>query len=863
MACGLRGAGLVARPENQIAQIAGEGRRKIFYLYPELVADEQYCDDFYRTIFYLRPLLGPEDRILVPSNRSDSPYSHAPAAFLDANVAEMAQSLRHLVEVLPLPQANARFETFDGQQIICLWDDSRRETDPFLKRHNGHGILVRSDHRRLKHASSHLLRVSSLDGRGTAEQRSRGKRRLRRLLRELRSDRVLLFGTGPSLEDLDVASLPPGTPIATNSMVKNVPLMEALRPKVIVAADPIFHAGASNYAQEFRSLLVDAMRCFESSFVFPMRDVAIYESLLPEDVHERLIGVLTKPDGVIDFDLYETCCISSTRNVMTHFLLPLAANLAPETILVGFDGRPVGDNHYFWNHAGSSQITERMPDIQEANPAFFRIDYDEYYREHCNRVEAYLEAMEARGQQVVSLGRSYVPAVQGRFVDPELVSCGALLPKRPEVSVILAVTGSLGQLKQAVYSLKAQSLDEWELLCVGATDLACRQWLEQAAGQDRRLRVLDCDGACLATALNRGLDAALGRYVSFLDGRDQLLEGALVRRWDFLRNSSSFQVCGGLVELVDGDGRSLGLTRGRGVTARLRHARSSLFHLDSLFGVAHVMKRFRFDPERLHAETWSYLLQILQFGYDIGSCGGKPLALARQESGAQSFGDPGARYAAAAWLLDSLLSQPPTPLFVGGVPIMLSDLQVKRTKARCLQSLFVGVVLLGDREGEDRVLKAMQGLEQIPFLQPVGSDFFEPLAAQALLEPLGSDALHQKINARYQEIFAACERLRSLTAQKDFAITFCCFAMLVARAEAKRGGPKARFGEAERRAWQQAQGLKIKNRARNARVTASGVWRVVRDDTKRRAHCGMEMQRNLRRRIRRWRKKRREAKVAP
>ncbi len=829
---------------------------RLFYLYPEIHDSLQFSDDFYRAIFYLSPLVRRGDTILVPSDRKDTPYGHAPAHFLDGCVAEMAEKLRDRVKVVPLARANGWFERFNGQRFICLWDETLRDKDPFLKRSDD-VRLIRADHRRVQHASSLYLKASSSNGAGTATQRAVSRHRLLALLDRMKSDRILLFGTGPSLEQVDFGALPPGVHVATNSMVKNRPLLDALQPKVIVASDPIFHAGASRYAQEFRGRLVEAMRRYDACFIFPMRDIGIYNTVLPEDVREHLIGVPTTDKHVINFDLFETFSVAATRNVMTHFLLPLAASLARETLLVGFDGRRPHENTYFWSHSQSSQFTHEMPIIQEAHPAFFNIDYDAYYREHCERVDHYLRRMENLRRTVVSLTDSHIPAIRGRFVSRLTERRVTEFAKRPRLSIVMPVTAGLEPFKVAVASVQAQSVSDWELLCVDCGEpmsAEARRWLDEEMRRDPRIRHFEHEGGGLADALNTGLVAARGRFLAFLTGADRLLSDSLKRRLQLLRTEPGMEVCGGRVELIDREGQSLNLEGGRQQTARLRHARSPVFNLSTLLGRAHVMKRFRFDPFRPYEETWHYCAQILQHGWVIGSCGPEPLVEVRYLQELRPFGDPLGRFASTKLILDELIHPPRTPLFPKGIQVVLSDVQVARSKARYLQALFVAQVLLGDRAGEDTVVDIIREQSAVSFLQPVEPRFFEAIATRSLMRPQRSTELYRLIMERYDAIFDACDRLRHSPAQHDFAVSFCRFAMQICREVAARDGIKLRHGEAERRVNRAALLMWARSHLHKAGVHAGGAVKVASSNLRQAWDQGMEGQRDLRRRWRRFRR---------
>lgn len=835
---------------------------RIFYLYPEIHDSLQFSDDFYRAIFYLSPLIRKSDLLLVPSNRNDTPYGHAPAHFLDGCVADLAEKLRDRVLILPFAKAQRRFKTFDGERFLCLWDETLRDKDPFLKQ-NDDFRLIRADHRRVQHASSLYLKASSSNGAGTAEQRKVSQTRLMRLLEELRSERVLLFGTGPSLEHIDLGSLPKGVHVATNSMVKNRPLLDALQPKIIVASDPIFHAGASTYAQEFRMRLVEAMRRYDASFVFPMRDIGIYNTLLPKDVRDRLIGVPTTTKKPANFDLSKEFHVAATRNVMTHFLLPLGASLAREVLLVGFDGRRPHENTYFWSHSQSSQFTHEMPIIQEAHPAFFKIDYDAYYREHCETVDRFLKRMEGMRRTVFSLTDSHIPAIRGRFLSNCSEMVAVRMEKRPRVSIVMPLAGTLAHLKLAIASVQAQTVSDWELLCVECREplpADARAWLDQERARDPRTRFLAHEGGGLADALNAGMVAARGRFLTFVQGRDRLLPDAIERRLQYLRASPGLEVCGGRVNLIDRQGDSLNFALGKTQQARRRHAKGAIFALSSLLGRTHVMKRFRFDPFRPYEETWHYCTQILQYGWVIGSCGEEPLAEVRYVEDMAVFSDPLGRFASTRLILDELIHPPRTPLFEKGIPVALSSIQIDRAKARYLQALFAAQVFRGDPAGEETVLQIMREQPAVSFLQPVEQDFFESIATRTLLEAKGSTALYRKIMDRYDALFDSCDRLRHLPAQSDFAVSFCGFAMAVGKDLAAREGIPIRSGEQERRVRRQALLMWGRSHAHRMGLHMGSAVRAGRNGLHEGWARAMEGQREIRRRWRRfWRQKRQGA----
>ena len=76
-------------------------------------------------------------------------------------------------------------------------------------------------------------------------------------------------------------------------------------------------------------------------------------------------------------------------------------------------------------------------------------------------------------------------------------------------------------LRRALDSLCAQTLQEWELICVddGSTDASGRI-IEEYASCDNRIRVIHQSNSGVAMARQAGVDAALGEYIIHADSDD-------------------------------------------------------------------------------------------------------------------------------------------------------------------------------------------------------------------------------------------------------------------------------------------------------------------------------------------------------
>ena len=117
----------------------------------------------------------------------------------------------------------------------------------------------------------------------------------------------------------------------------------------------------------------------------------------------------------------------------------------------------------------------------------------------------------------------------------------------PLVSVIIPVFNVERYLKRALLSIKNQSYKKLEILCVndGSTDGSVEILNAIKAGDDR-IKVIDKQNGGPASARNAGLDAAKGKYISFVDSDDELDPLAYEQLvWQAETNDADIVVFGG------------------------------------------------------------------------------------------------------------------------------------------------------------------------------------------------------------------------------------------------------------------------------------------------------------------------------
>ncbi|WP_417598095.1 glycosyltransferase family 2 protein [Pararhodobacter oceanensis] len=116
----------------------------------------------------------------------------------------------------------------------------------------------------------------------------------------------------------------------------------------------------------------------------------------------------------------------------------------------------------------------------------------------------------------------------------------------PAITVIVPVWNVAAEVGAAIDSLRAQLFIDFEALVIddGSTD-GSGQIAQAAAAGDGRFRLIRQENAGLSAARNRGLDAAQGAFVSFLDGDDALDPAFLAELHTALtREGADWAACG-------------------------------------------------------------------------------------------------------------------------------------------------------------------------------------------------------------------------------------------------------------------------------------------------------------------------------
>jgi teichuronic acid biosynthesis glycosyltransferase TuaG len=128
----------------------------------------------------------------------------------------------------------------------------------------------------------------------------------------------------------------------------------------------------------------------------------------------------------------------------------------------------------------------------------------------------------------------------------------------PRVSVITPVWNGAATLADAVASVQAQSLADWEMLIVDDGSIDASRAVAERLAADPRVRLMGWpDNRGPAAARNAGIRAARGRYIAFLDADDRWRPEKLARQLAVMEADGAALVFSSY-QRIDEEGRPLG-----------------------------------------------------------------------------------------------------------------------------------------------------------------------------------------------------------------------------------------------------------------------------------------------------------------
>ena len=261
-------------------------------------------------------------------------------------------------------------------------------------------------------------------------------------------DKGYVFGTGPSLDRAMEFDYGDGFRVVCNSIVKNKPLLDHIKPHLLIFGDPIFHYSPCRYAEEFRKMVLEVVNKYQCYVLTQEYSLPLYLAHYPE-LENKLIGmpgpgvwemsfsdmvkmVLRKPlqipwfdripghDEEYNFPTAEKFYVRLTGSILPSYMVSVASSFCKEISIIGADGydpnerKPDGTS--VWSYSSSSQLNDMMRTAIMTHPSYFRDQpYTFNYQIYCKNFERLINYGESLGKTYYSLTPSYIPVLSERL----------------------------------------------------------------------------------------------------------------------------------------------------------------------------------------------------------------------------------------------------------------------------------------------------------------------------------------------------------------------------------------------------------------------------------------------------------------
>ena len=368
-------------------------------VYPNISSYEKLNEYYWMLTYYLYPI----------RNKISNIYIQSELKLDKLNFNEnLSDELKNFTEL------KGKFHTINKKSIntrscnVFLVNDHMKKNSKPYKFDRKYMI----DFKENKEASETLINISRdfTDKKELEKVLKKSEVKLKNINNEITKNKVLLCGSGPSIDNFDIDYQNYDVMIC-NSIVKNKNFLDKAKPKYLMFGDPIFHPGPSKYAEKFRDDVRFLIEQYDTQIFTLSRDYAIYKNVFENKHLENFSFIPMKKINNNNSNLLKNFYIKGSGNILTLLMLPIAFSLYDEIMLAGFDGRKKEENSYYWKHSNKNQYDDLLEEIKLVHSGYFKknnLFYDQYYENHIKTVKEWLELSKSNKKILKSLTPSNI-----------------------------------------------------------------------------------------------------------------------------------------------------------------------------------------------------------------------------------------------------------------------------------------------------------------------------------------------------------------------------------------------------------------------------------------------------------------------
>lgn len=186
------------------------------------------------------------------------------------------------------------------------------------------------------------------------------------------------------------------------------------------------------------------------------------------------------------------------------------------------------------------------------------------------------------------------------------------MDKNPSISVVMPVYNAGKFLKQAIESILNQTYSDFEFIIINDGSIDDTESIILSYTDTRITYVVNSSNLGIVETLNKGIEAAKGKYLARMDADDIALPKRFEKQYHYMEENPSIAVCGAQVFYIDVEGTKFDESNvpidDKGIKLQMLF-QNSFVHPATFFRTE-VIKKYKYQSDFQYAEDYYLLARI-------------------------------------------------------------------------------------------------------------------------------------------------------------------------------------------------------------------------------------------------------------